>query len=62
MAWVRVLNPTLRALLFDIVDIKEGMRGRRSPECRHQMVSSFGSSQNAYLVYVALITRLCEEL
>ena len=55
-------NPRVRVLLFDIVDMKEGMRGRRSPGCRHRMVSSFGSSQIAYLVYVALITRLCEEL
>ena len=40
-------DPHFRALLFDIVDFKEGMRGRRSPECRHRLVSSFGSSQDA---------------
>jgi hypothetical protein len=30
----------VRSLLFDIVDFKEGMRGRRSPECRHRRVLS----------------------
>ena len=54
--------PASRALLFDIVVFKEGMRGRRSPECRHRVVSLYGFLQDAYPKCVSTFTRLCEEL